>query len=119
MLQISAGDLVLGYLYNVRLNGRVFTYQSGFDYIGCTDAVGPHAKPGLTYHHAAILRAQAEGATAYDFLAGPDRYKTSLARAAKRLYWFDAAPRYSGQSFAIWLQNLAANFGDKSARRER
>jgi CelD/BcsL family acetyltransferase involved in cellulose biosynthesis len=107
LLRISAGTHVLGYLYNVRLSGRLFTYQSGFDYVGCAAAVGPHAKPGLTCHHAAILRAQAEGAVAYDFLAGPDRYKSSLARAATRLYWLDAVPRHSAQSLTMWLHNLA------------
>lgn len=107
LLRISAGHQVLGYLYNVRLNGRVFAYQSGFDYIGCAAVVGPHAKPGLTCHHSAILRAQAEGAAAYDFLAGPDRYKTSLTRATTKLYWFDAAPRHSGQSLAMSVQNFA------------
>lgn len=108
LLRVSAGSQVLGYLYNLRLNGRVFTYQSGLDYIGCAARVGSHAKPGLTCHHAAILYAQAEGARSYDFLAGPDRYKTSLTRATTRLYWFDMVPRHSGWSVAMWLQNLAA-----------
>jgi CelD/BcsL family acetyltransferase involved in cellulose biosynthesis len=108
LLRFSAGDCVLGYLYNIRLGGRVFTYQSGFDYVGCAAGADPHAKPGLTCHHAAILRAQAEGAVAYDFLAGPDRYKNSLTRAATPLYWLEAAPRYSGQSLALWLHGLAA-----------
>ena len=108
LLRFSAGQQVLGYLYNLRLRGRVFTYQSGFDYAGCAAAAGPHAKPGLTCHHAAILRAQAEGAVTYDFLAGPDRYKNSLTRAATPLYWLEAAPRYSGQSLALWLHGLAA-----------
>lgn len=101
LLQISAGCRVLGYLYNLCLNGKLFTYQSGFDYAGCASAVGPHAKPGLTCHHAAILHAQAEGAASYDFLAGPDRYKRSLARAATPLYWCDVVPRHSAQSM-MW-----------------
>lgn len=107
LLRFSAGECVLGYLYNIRLDGRVFTYQSGFDYVACAAGAGPHAKPGLTCHHAAILRAQAEGAVTYDFLAGPDRYKNSLTRAATPLYWLEAAPRYSWQSLALWLYGLA------------
>lgn len=107
LLRISAGPLVLGYLYNLRLRGRVFTYQSGFDYAAANELAGGHAKPGLTCHYAAILRAQAEGAVSYDFLAGPDRYKNSLTQAATPLYWLDAASRYSGQSLALLLQGMA------------
>jgi CelD/BcsL family acetyltransferase involved in cellulose biosynthesis len=102
LLQITAGPLVLGYLYNLRLHHRVLAYQSGFDYAAATTYAGPHAKPGLTCHHAAILHARADGATAYDFLAGPDRYKTSLARAATPLYWLDVTPRFS--VWRPWLQ---------------
>jgi CelD/BcsL family acetyltransferase involved in cellulose biosynthesis len=107
LLRFSAGGQVLGYLYNIRLHGRVFTYQSGFDYAGCAAVVGPHVKPGLTCHYAAIVRAHAEGAVAYDFLAGRDRYKNSLTRAATPLYWLDSAPRCSGQGLALWLHGLA------------
>jgi CelD/BcsL family acetyltransferase involved in cellulose biosynthesis len=107
LLRVSAGGQILGYLYNFRLRGRVFTYQSGFDYAAAAELAGPHAKPGLTCHYTAILRAQAEGAVSYDFLAGPDRYKKSLTRAATPLYWLDAAPRFSGQSIALWLHGLA------------
>ncbi|MBV8937658.1 MAG: GNAT family N-acetyltransferase, partial [Alphaproteobacteria bacterium] len=31
LLQVSAGDRVIGYLYNFRLGNRVYAYQSGFD----------------------------------------------------------------------------------------
>jgi CelD/BcsL family acetyltransferase involved in cellulose biosynthesis len=107
LLRFSAGGHVLGYLYNIRLRGWMFTYQSGFDYAGCAAAFGPHAKPGLTCHYAAIVRARGEGAVAYDFLAGRDRYKSSLTRAATRLYWLEVAPRYSGQGLTLWLHGLA------------
>ena len=50
LLRISAGEQVIGYLYNFRHRSRVLAYQSGFDYAGA----GPHGKPGLTCHHAAI-----------------------------------------------------------------
>ena len=95
LLRIASGPHLLGYLYNFRLGDRVFTYQSGFDYEGVAVLIGRHAKPGLTCHHAAILRARAEGAAVYDFLAGPDRYKTSLARDVRPLYWFEGPPSVS------------------------
>jgi hypothetical protein len=83
---------VVGYLYNFRYRDRVLAYQSGFDYAASgPHGKGGHAKPGLTCHHAAIVRARAEGAVSYDFLAGGDRYKTSLANAATTLHWLDVA----------------------------
>jgi CelD/BcsL family acetyltransferase involved in cellulose biosynthesis len=96
LLRIAAGDRVVGYLYNFRHRGRVLAYQSGFDYPGAE----PYAKPGLTCHHAAIALARREGMAAYDFLAGDDRYKTSLANAAATLHWLDVAPRWSPRGVA-------------------
>jgi CelD/BcsL family acetyltransferase involved in cellulose biosynthesis len=96
LLRIAAGSRAIGYLYNFRHRGRVLAYQSGFDYAGA----GGHKKPGLTCHHAAIALARREGATAYDFLAGGDRYKTSLANAATHLVWLDIAPRLSARGLA-------------------
>ena len=111
LLRIAAGSQVLGYLYNLRLRGRVFSYQSGFDYAAAAALAGPHAKPGITCHHAAILRAQAETAAAYDFLARPDRYKTSLSHAATPLYWLDVAPRFSAQGLLHRVKDMAQRVG--------
>ena len=91
LLRIAAGERVIGYLYNFRFRGRVLAYQSGFDYAGA----GPHEKPGMTCHHLAIEAAAAEGMECYDFLAGADRYKTSLASGAVPLHWLEIAPRWS------------------------
>ena len=91
LLRVAAGEAVIGYLYNFRHRGRVLAYQSGFDYA----TAPPHVKPGLTCHHAAIALARREGMAAYDFLAGGDRYKTSLANAATTLHWLEVAPRWS------------------------
>ena len=85
LLQIAAGEEVVGYLYNFRHRGDVYAYQSGFNYT----AADPHQKPGLTCHHLAIEHYLAEGADRYDFLAGADRYKTSLANAAGELHWLE------------------------------
>lgn len=116
LLRITAGPHLLGYLYNFRLGDRVFSYQSGFDYSGAAAVAGRHAKTGLTCHHAAILRARAEGASVYDFLAGPHRYKMSLARAATRLYWVEGATPYSVQHFGLRLRSLKnALFGADTA----
>lgn len=91
LLRIAAGERVIGYLYNFRYRGRVLAYQSGFDYA----SAAAHEKPGLTCHTAAIEMYRGLRLDAYDFLAGEDRYKTSLANAAQTMHWIDALPRWS------------------------
>ena len=91
LLCLRAGDAVVGYLYNFRFRGNVSAYQSGFDYAAGLDARQDHQKPGLTCHHLAIEHYLAVGLDKYDFLAGEDRYKTSLGNAAEPLFWVRAA----------------------------
>lgn len=100
LLRITAGEAVLGYLYNFRHRGRVLSYQSGFDYAGA----GPHQKPGLTCHHLAIEMYRAEGAAVYDFLAGPDRYKLSLGGPGPILHWVELVPRRSVRGLVARVQ---------------
>lgn len=102
LLRLRAGEAVVGYLYNFRHRGHVLAYQSGFAY----DAAPPHGKPGLTCHAAAIEQAWREGLARYDFLAGGDRYKTSLANAATELYWAESASRGSLAGLALALRRL-------------
>ena len=108
LLRVTAGDHVVGYLYNFRHRGRVLAYQSGFAYAGAPR----HGKPGLTCHHAAIAQARRDGMTRYDFLAGGDRYKTSLANAAATLHWLEAAPRWSLSGLALWGRGIAGDVSD-------
>jgi CelD/BcsL family acetyltransferase involved in cellulose biosynthesis len=89
LVRITAGPRVVGYLLNLVAAGRVLAYQGGFDYAGA----GPHEKPGLTCHHAALERARAAGAVEYDFLAGDARYKRSLSNGVRTLHWCTWKPR--------------------------
>lgn len=91
LLRISAGDRVIGYLYNFRHRGRVLAYQSGFDYDVATGA----QKPGMTCHQMAIDMYAAAGVRAYDFLAGDHRYKRSLANGQATLHWLTIYPALS------------------------
>lgn len=88
LLRVVAGSTVIGYLYNFRYRGRVLAYQSGFDYAAPDRA----RKPGLTCHHLAIERSLSEGCEVYDFLAGDDRYKRSLADGQTKLHWVTLGP---------------------------
>jgi len=91
LLRITAGERLIGCLYNFRAGGRVMAYQSGFNYA----EADPQQKPGLTSHHLAIELYRGLGCTAYDFLAGEDRYKSSFANASQLLHWVDLAPAWS------------------------
>lgn len=103
LLRVTAGGRVIGYLYNFRFRGRVLAYQSGFDYAGAA----PHEKPGMTCHHLAIEAGAAEGMERYDFLAGADRYKRSLASESVPLHWLDIAPRWSVDGMLNRLHAIA------------
>lgn len=96
LLRASAGGKVVGYLYNLRAGGLVCAYQSGFDYAGAP----PHGKPGLLCHQLAIEAAREAGAQAYDFMAGDNRYKDSLANARGALHWLRLAPRWHPRALA-------------------
>lgn len=82
LLQIRAGEQVIGALYNFVLNGHVAFYQSGFLY-----EENPKLKPGLVCHTLAVEFNREQGAATYDFLAGDSQYKRSLGQAMKPQIW--------------------------------
>jgi CelD/BcsL family acetyltransferase involved in cellulose biosynthesis len=89
ILRITAGTTEIGYLYTLRQAGRVFSYQSGL-----APAEDPRLKPGLVCHTLAIAHYRAQSATTYDLLAGPTRYKLSLApNAGQTLHWLTLHPK--------------------------
>ena len=81
LLRASAGDRVIGYLYNFRLGDRIYAYQSGF-----ADA-DRRERPGMVTHALAIRRAYRTGARVYDFMAGRNRLKESLATRCEPMLW--------------------------------
>ncbi len=91
LLQVTNRETIIGILYNFVHDGRMLAYQSGFAY----GEPGGAAKPGVTCHHAAIGYALAQGLDTYDFLAGEDRYKRSLANAMATQTWAEAGRFWS------------------------
>jgi CelD/BcsL family acetyltransferase involved in cellulose biosynthesis len=88
LFQVSAGETILGTLYNFVHRGRVLSYQSGINY----EADGK-LKPGLICHALCIQRHLDEGAAMYDFMAGEARYKASLGQPGPAMsYWLVARP---------------------------
>jgi CelD/BcsL family acetyltransferase involved in cellulose biosynthesis len=82
LLRARAGEDVLGYLYNLRWRGVAASYQSGFRF-----EENAQARPGLVAHLLAMRLYRSEGLSAYRFLAGEARYKTSLATDTDELLW--------------------------------
>jgi CelD/BcsL family acetyltransferase involved in cellulose biosynthesis len=91
LLRISAGEHLIGCLYNLRHGDIVLSYQSGF----ADRDIHKHDKPGLVCHSLAIEQARAEGLSRYDFLAGSNRTKTAFANASTDLHWFDLVRPWS------------------------
>jgi CelD/BcsL family acetyltransferase involved in cellulose biosynthesis len=91
VMKISTEETIIGFLYNFIWRGRMLAYQSGFAYRDNES----RAKPGLTCHCAAILEAFSQDIDIYDFLAGDDRYKRSLADRSHQQFWLEAGPFWS------------------------
>jgi len=84
LLRVRAGAATIGYLYNFIHRGWVGAYCSGFAYT--EDA---KLKPGYVAYKLAVERHLAAGNRVFDFLAGDNRYKTSLGKADQPLFHFD------------------------------
>jgi CelD/BcsL family acetyltransferase involved in cellulose biosynthesis len=102
LFTLSAGDTTVGILYNLRDRTGVRAYQSGFDY----HAAGQSGKPGLSCHYAAIRDALTQPIDVYDFLAGDDRYKRSLAGRSAPQYWIEAGPLWSARLLARRIHQM-------------
>lgn len=75
ILRVSAGAKELGYVYSFVRNGRVCFYQAGYDY----RLLDRRFSPGLVTLVLAIEHNAVKGMEVFDFLAGDQAYKTSLA----------------------------------------
>jgi CelD/BcsL family acetyltransferase involved in cellulose biosynthesis len=95
----TAGNQAIGYLYNFAYGDRVYAYQSGFDYVA-----DGRLKPGLVTHALAIERAMRDGFAIYDFMAGENRLKASLASHWSDTVWL----RVQRPSAALWLKRHLA-----------
>jgi CelD/BcsL family acetyltransferase involved in cellulose biosynthesis len=87
LLRITAGTTEIGYLYNLIRDGWVAAYQSGFAYES-----GGRSKPGLVSHVLAVELNDSLGAGRYDFLAGLNQLKQSLATQKENLHWWVVKP---------------------------
>jgi CelD/BcsL family acetyltransferase involved in cellulose biosynthesis len=87
LLCLRAGSEIVGYIYNLVDRGRVYNYQSGFNYDLCPKQNG---RPGLVAHAYAVEFNRAQGHLCYDFMAGDSEYKQSLGVGSTDMIWLVA-----------------------------
>lgn len=104
ILTVSCHEAIIGILYNFTYRGRMLAYQSGFAF----QPNEPQAKPGLTCHCLAIQAALGQQIDFYEFLAGEDRYKRSLASGSHQQIW--------AQSGGFWSPRLLVRRSLRLAR---
>jgi CelD/BcsL family acetyltransferase involved in cellulose biosynthesis len=109
LLRVSAGGRHVGSLYAFVRDGRVLSYQSGF----CYNA-DKRLKPGLVCHALAVGFYAERGCHTYDFLAGGDRYKRSLAGGGESLHWAVLHQTWSAGAVVARLRGLAGRIRESS-----
>lgn len=82
VLKCFTPEATIGVLYNFIYDGKVYFYQSGFNY-----PPGNIYRPGLVSHYYAIRHNAEKGKSVYDFMAGDASYKSSLATESQPMYW--------------------------------
>lgn len=86
--RVSAGDEVVGCLYNFVYKGKVFFYQSGINY------TSNKVRPGFVSLIEAIKYNAGLGHSVFDFLGGAVDYKKSLGTHSNRLAWVKLQKRH-------------------------
>lgn len=75
LIKVSAGNHLLGFVYNIIQESTVYFYCSGINH----EATHKHVKPGYTIHHQLMIHYKNNGYEWYDFLGGENQYKKSLS----------------------------------------
>lgn len=101
LVRVSAGDDLVGVVYNFIHKTSVYAYQTGFAYT--PDA---RLKPGLVSHCLCIERHLKNGADVYDFMAGDNRYKSNLGIAGPDLMHHVLMRPTLKAKAELWLRDL-------------
>jgi len=101
--RFTAGEHLLGVLYNFRFGECVYAYQSGFA------SADKRQRPGMVAHALAIQNACQAGARVYDFMAGPNRVKQRFSTCCIPMLW----QTIEHPKIAFRLERLARRFRAK------
>lgn len=111
LCRVSAGDAVIGYLYNFVHRGRVMNYQGGFAYESDN-----RLKPGLVAHVLAIEDTLARGEGCYDFMSTPAGHKPLLSNAEQPMNWIALGPDRLSRQLDTRLRRVKAGLTDRMRR---
>jgi hypothetical protein len=101
--RVTAGEHLIGVLYNFRFGDRVYAYQSGFA------SADRRERPGMVAHALAIQHAFEAGARVYDFMAGENRLKQRFSSCCVPMLW----QTIQHPNIVFGLEKLARRFGQK------
>jgi CelD/BcsL family acetyltransferase involved in cellulose biosynthesis len=82
LLRVRCKEKIIGYLLTFKRGGKIYCYQSGL-----TLEADKNLKTGLITHATAIAEYARRGFREYDLLAGDVRYKRSLTKNYRTMYW--------------------------------
>ncbi|WP_114861481.1 GNAT family N-acetyltransferase [Azospirillum brasilense] len=111
LCRVSAGDAVIGYLYNFVHRGRVMNYQGGFAY-----EADNRLKPGLVAHVLAIEDTLARGEDCYDFMSTPAGHKPLLSNTEQPMNWIALGPDRLSRQIDTRLRRVKAGLTDRMRR---
>lgn len=84
VVRVTAGGLVVGYLYQLVWRNGVYFYNAGLNYNALDRK---RDRPGILANLAAIQKYLNDGRRVYDFLAGDDGYKRALGTHQQTMHW--------------------------------
>ena len=97
LVKLTCGEETIGCLYNFVYEGKVYLYQSGYNYKD-----DKRLRPGYLTNAKAIIYNSTIGNLTYDFLAGDAKYKRSLSTDYNKLVWAAIQKPY----FKFWKERL-------------
>lgn len=111
LCRVSAGEAVIGYLYNFVHRGRVMNYQGGFAY-----EADNRLKPGLVAHVLAIEDTLTRGEDCYDFMSTPAGHKPLLSNTEQPMNWIALGPDRLSRQIDTRLRRVKAGLADRMRR---
>lgn len=89
LIKLSAGPVLIGYVYNMVWKNGAYFYNSGLNY----GALGESDAPGHIACLAMIEKYKSDGIDFYDFMAGSSEYKRRICTHFQTAHWIQIRRR--------------------------
>lgn len=103
LLRVSAGDRVIGLVYNFVFRGKVYAYQQGLHYDG-----DGRRHPGYVTTASAVSHCLDAGLDEYDHLVGDQIDKRALSTGHRTLTWSVCRRATPANAAVRWLKRVRA-----------